>query len=257
MNPTPQNCQVVRDGRVLEIAIARPEARNALDYATVAELTAHLRAADSDPEVGAVLLYGDGPCFCSGGDLREFEAGVGQTAYEYHRTGEAWATLMRLVPSLTVPVVMAPHKYALAGGTGIVASADIAITAEGTQFGMPEIRIGLFPAIIFGTVVHAIGPSAARELALTARRFDADEALRLGLVHRVVAPEDLLDIARSTAEEVAGFGADVLRLAKEYMRTATELGVDAATRHGQAVRGAFMETDDFRAGVARFTSKPN
>ena len=249
------NCQISREGRVLEIAIDRPEQRNALNYETVAELIAHLRAADADDDTGVVLLYGNGPCFCAGGDLAEFERNQDQSATAYHETGAVWAELMSIIPSLDVPVVVAAHRYALAGGLGLVAAGDVVFAAEGTQMGLPEVRIGLFPAIVFATVANAAGARAARELALTGRRIDAIEAQRLGLVHRVVPAERLLDEARATAQEMAGYGSTVLRLGKELIRTAEALPLAEGTAYGKAMRGAFMGTDDFAAGVARFTSK--
>jgi len=252
---TAGNCQVRRDGGVLEIAIDRPEQRNALNYETVAELLGHLRVADADDEIGVVLLYGNGPCFCAGGDLTEFERNRGQSATEYHDTGAVWAELMTIIPSLDVPVVIAAHRYAFAGGLGIVSAGDVVFAAEGTQMALTEVRIGLFPAIVFATVANATGVRAARELALSGRRIDETEAQRLGLVHRVVPADQLLDEARATVAEMAGFGPTVLRLGKELMRNVASMPVAEGTAYGKAMRGAFMETEDFRAGVARFTSK--
>jgi methylglutaconyl-CoA hydratase len=252
---TSSSCSVKRNGPVLEIAINRPEQRNALTYDTVGELIAALRDADADEEVAAVLLHGHGPCFCAGADLAEFEQSLGQSAFAYHETGDAWADLMTTAPRLGVPVVVAAHRYALAGAVGLVASGDVVLAAEGTQVGLPEIRVGLFPAIVLRVVAEAVGPSAARELALTGRRFDATEALRLGLVHRVVAPESLLDEARTVARELADFGPDVLTLGKELLRHALGLSVEDGVAYGKAMRGAFMETEAFRQGVARFTSR--
>jgi enoyl-CoA hydratase/carnithine racemase len=251
---TSRSCSVERDGPVLEIAINRPEHRNALNYDTVRELIGALHDADADEEVGAVLLYGHGACFCAGADLAEFEQSLGQSAFAYHETGEVWAELMTTAPRLGVPVVIAAHRYALAGAVGLVASGDVVLAAEGTQFGLPEIRIGLFPAIVLRVVAEAVGPSAARELALTGRRFDATEALRLGLVHRVVAPEHLLDQARAVARELADFGPEVLRLGKELLLHGLALSIDDGVAYGKAMRGSFMETEAFRRGVARFTS---
>jgi methylglutaconyl-CoA hydratase len=252
---TGANCEVRRHGRVVEIAFDRPEQRNALDYQTVAELVGHLRAAEADEEVGVVLLYGNGPCFCAGGDLAEFQRNQAQSATDYHETGAVWEQLLTMIPELDVPVVIAAHRYAIAGGLGIVAAGDVVFAAEGTQMALTEVRIGLFPAIVFASVANAAGHRAARELALSGRRIDAMEALRLGLVHRVVAAEKLLEEARATAQEMAGYGPTVLRLGKELMRNAAGLSLPQATAYGKAMRGAFMGTEDFKAGVARFTAK--
>lgn len=251
------SCFVEHSGSVAEIVLNRPEQRNALDYATVSALTAALAEADADPGVRAILLRGEGSCFCSGGDLSEFQDGIGQSALTYHDAGDVWAELMDGLPRQRVPVIVAAHGYALAGATGIVAAADVVVAAEGTRFGLPEINVGLFPAIVFATVAAAVGPSAARELALTGRRIDTQEALRLGLVHHVAPLGDELARARDLAQTMTERGADVLRLGKQLMRGAAGRPVEDGTALGKAMRGAFMETDDFRAGVARFITKPS
>ena len=174
-----------RDG-VGEIVLARPDRRNALDYAAVLELVDALEQLEADDAIRAVLLYGEGRSFCAGGDLAEFRSALGTAAYDFHRSGAGWADLMLLIPRMSKPVVVAAHGHALAGGCGIVAAADVAIAAEGTVFGTSEITIGLFPIIVYPTLVKAVGGRAAREMALTGRRVEADEACRLGLVHRVV-----------------------------------------------------------------------
>lgn len=246
-------CEVQRSGAVAEIALNRPEVRNALDYATVAELVHQIRSLGEDREVRAILLRGNGESFCAGGDLREFERTIGQSAFRYHETGKIWGELLLVIRQLDVPVIVAAHGSALAGGTGIVAAADVALAAEGTRFGLPEVRVGLFPAIVLATVAEATGFSAARELALTGRRIEATEAQRIGLVHRVIAGGELLDAARATAGEMSGFGRDVLALGKEQLRHMAAMPLEDATAYGQAMRGAYMETDDFRNAIARFT----
>lgn len=247
--------RVDRDGGVAEIVLARPDRRNALDYAAVLELVAALHAVEADDGVGAVLLRGDGRSFCAGGDLSEFRDGLSSTAYDFHRGGEGWAELMLMIPSMRTPVVVAPHGHALAGGCGIVAAADVAIAAEGTVFATSEITIGLFPIIVYPTLATAIGARAAREMALTGRRLDAAEALRVGLVHRVVDADQHLTVARATAAELAAFGAHALGLGKWFMRQVADLPVEAATALAQSARGSFMATPDFAEGLAAFAEK--
>jgi enoyl-CoA hydratase len=244
-----------REGGVVELVLDRPDARNALDYATVAVLLEELDRAAADPDARVVLLRGEGRSFCAGGDLKEFRTTIDQDAATYHDTGAVWAELMRKLPSLPLPVVVAAHGHALAGGCAIVAAADVALVAEGTQLGMSEVRIGLFPAIVYGTLARAVGHRRARELALTGRRVAAQEAVAIGLAHRLVPAEQLLDEARALAADLAGLGRDVLRLGKELMQDAERMDADAATAHGKAMRGAFMTTDDFRRGVAGFLER--
>jgi methylglutaconyl-CoA hydratase len=244
--------RIDRRGGVGELVLARPERRNALDYAAVLELVGALRELDGDDDVGAVLLYGEGKSFCAGGDLDEFERGLTSDAYDFHRGGASWADLMLSVRRARKPVVVAPHGHALAGGCGIVAAADVAIAAEGTTFATSEITIGLFPIIVYPTLVAAVGARAAREMALTGRRLSADEALRLGLVHRVVPAEAHLEVARNVAAELAAFGPHALALGKWFMGEVDELPVERATTFAQTVRGAFMTTPDFAEGLAAF-----
>jgi methylglutaconyl-CoA hydratase len=247
--------RVERDGGVGEVILCRPDRRNALDYAAVNELVAALRDLDADESIGAVVLYGEGPSFCAGGDLSEFRRGVTTSAYDFHRGGTGWSELMLLIPRMVKPVVVAPHGHALAGGCGIVAAADVAIAAEATAFGTSEIRVGLFPIIVYPTLAKAIGPRAARELALTGRRVDADEACRLGLVHRVVAADEHLGAARAAAADLARLGAHALRLGKWFLGEVEDLPVARATSLAQSVRGAFMATPDFAEGVAAFEER--
>ncbi len=247
--------RVEERGLAVELVLDRPERRNPVDYRAAQELVEHLIRLDADPGVGAVLLRGEGSGFCSGGDLREFEATRDLTAAAFHDGGDAWARLMTMIPGLRIPVVCAAHGYALAGGCGLVAAADIAIAAEGTRFGTSEVRIGLFPIIVFPTLARAVGHRRAQELALTGRRIDADEALRIGLVHRVVPASTFEEEARALVDDLASLGPDSLRLGKALMRAVADVPLEPATTLAQAMRGAFMTTDDFAEGVTAFLEK--
>ena len=247
--------RIERRGGVAEVVLDRADRRNPLDYAAVLELNGHLADLDHDPAVAAVLLRGDGSGFCSGGDLKEFQSATGSSPFTFHDGGEGWVTLMTAIRTMTKPVIGAPHGYALAGGCGIVAACDIVIAAEGTQFGMSEVRIGLFPIVVLPTVAAAIGHRRAREMALTGRRIDAKEALQAGLVHRVVPDEGFLDAARALADDVASLGPDALRLGKELLHQIEGQDIERATVLAKAMRGVFMSTPDFAEGVASFVDK--
>lgn len=247
--------RIARGGGVGEIVLARPDRRNALDYAAVLELVAALDELENDEAVGAVLIYGEGQSFCAGGDLAEFQRGLTTPAYDFHRGGAGWADLMLAIPRMHTPVVVAPHGHALAGGCGIVAAADVAVAAEGTVFATSEVRIGLFPIIVYPTLVKAIGSRAAREMALTGRRVSADDAHRIGLVHRVVPAAEHLDVARATAAELAEFGAHALALGKWFINAVDGLSLEQSTAFAQSIRGSFMTTPDFAEGLAAFAEK--
>jgi methylglutaconyl-CoA hydratase len=136
-----------------------------------------------------------------------------------------------------------------------VAVADVAIAAEGTQFGTSEIKIGLFPIVVYPSLAKAVGPRAARELALTGRRINADEAHALGLVHRVVPADGLLEHARAVADDLAAAGAHALALGKWFLREVEDLPLERATAFAQSIRGSFMTTPDFAEGLAAFAER--
>ena len=255
MSEPASSVRIDRRSRVGEVVLARADRRNALDYAAVLELVDALREFEADDDIGAVLIYGEGPSFCAGGDLGEFQRGLATSAYDFQQGGAGWADLMLLIPQMRKPVVVAPHGHALAGGCGIVAAADVVIAAAGTVFGTSEIKIGLFPIIVYPTLVKAVGARAAREMALTGRRVPAEEACRLGLVHRVVPDDGHLDAARTLADDLAAFGRHAVALGKWFMAEVDEMPVERGTAFAQSVRGSFMSTPDFAEGVAAFTEK--
>lgn len=247
--------RVDRIGAVAEVVLDRADRRNPLDYAAVLELHEHLDRIETEDDIGAVLLRGEGSGFCSGGDLKEFQSATGSSAFTFHDGGEGWVRLMTRIPAMRVPVICAAHGYALAGGCGIVAACDVVLAAEGTQFGMSEVRIGLFPIVVLPTVAAAIGHRRARELALTGRRIDAEEALRIGLAHRVLPAAGFLEAAQAIARDIASLGPNALRLGKSLLRSIEGQDIEHGTALAQAMRGVFMSTPDFAEGVASFVDK--
>lgn len=240
---------------VLEIAFNRPERRNPLGYETINGLIRTLKDADAEPAVRCVLLYGHGSAFTAGGDLAEFKDEAAQSAHVLHSSGNALATLLTMIPRLTKPLVVAAHGYCMAGGLGLLASADVALGATSTVYSMSEIKIGLFPLMVLPPVRDAIGLRRARELALTGRRFETDEALRIGLVHEALPDEDFIQTARSRAQQLAELGRLTVSMGKQYLVDIDGLPHDNAIQLGRAVRGAFMTSPDFEEGVSAFLEK--
>jgi enoyl-CoA hydratase/carnithine racemase len=241
------------DSEVLELILNRPAERNPLNLATVSWLSETMQ--QHAGEVGAVLIRGEGKSFSAGADLRELGTSGDGSAYELHAAGEAWRRLMTITRELPIPVIVAAHGHALAGAFGLAAAADVVIAAAGTQFGMSEVRIGLFPIVVLPAVMAAIGSSRARELALTGRRIDADEARMMGLVHRIVPADELEDAARALAVDVASLGQTSMRLGKQLLAAIETTPFREATMLAQAIRGAFLGTNDFSEGVQAFVEK--
>jgi methylglutaconyl-CoA hydratase len=204
--------RVERDGAVLRLTLARPERRNAFDATLIQEL------ADAFADVGdarVVVLAGDGPSFCAGADVDWQRSSV---ELSYDENVEDYRRLYRMLQSIyrcPAPVVVRVHGFALGGGSGLVACADIAIAAEDATFGFSEVRLGIIPGVISPMVLGKIGPAAARRYFLTGERFDAPTALRIGLVDEVAEDLDAA-IERTVADILAG-GPAAVREAKRLV----------------------------------------
>lgn len=189
------NILVTTDARgVATVTLNRPAIHNAFDDRLIADLTAALRGLEKDPAVRAVLLTGSGQSFSAGGDLTWMRRMAGYSDAENFADAMALAELLRTLNELQKPTVARVNGAAYAGGLGLVCCCDVAVAATEAVFCISEVRLGLVPATISPYVVAAIGARAARRYFLTAERFSAAEAQRLGLVHEV-APLAGLDAA--------------------------------------------------------------
>ena len=180
------------DGRgVARMTLNRPERRNALDGDLVGALCARLAAIDGDPEIRVLVLTGSGEAFCSGADIDWMRARLVDTPEANRAHAGTLAQLMHRLNGLSKPTITRVQGPAYGGGIGLITCCDIAIASETSVFALSEARLGLAPAVIAPYVIAAVGQRHARRLFLSAVRIDAHEALRLGLVHRVVPTEKL------------------------------------------------------------------
>jgi methylglutaconyl-CoA hydratase len=180
------------EGPVATVALARPDARNALNAALTAEVTRCFEELAEDEGVRVVVLAGEGPAFCAGADVGYMRDTAGFSYEENLEDARRLAEMFQAVDGLPKPVVARVQRAAIGGGAGLAAAVDVAVAEEGTQFAFSEVRLGIAPATIAPFVVRKIGHSRARALFLTGERFDANQARELGLVHEVV-PEGELD----------------------------------------------------------------
>jgi methylglutaconyl-CoA hydratase len=208
-----------RSGPIEWLELNRPEVRNALSDRTIAELTAWAESTAADRTVRAAVLSGSGKVFCAGADLNWFRAMANYTPEENLRDATAGARLFDLLDALPFALIGRIHGAALGGGSGLASVCDIVVAAEDAVFGFTEVKLGIIPAMIAPYALAKIGRSAARELFLTGRRFDAQRAREIGLVHAVVPAVELdaqidrylADILSSGPEAVA----DAKRLLRE------------------------------------------
>jgi methylglutaconyl-CoA hydratase len=208
-----------RENGVEFLMLNRPEVRNAFNEDLIGELAVWADRAGGDATLRAVVIGGAGPVFCAGGDLKWMSKMIGYSHDENIRDADAAAQMFAAIDSLPVPVIARVHGAAIGGGAGLAAVADIAVTEASATFGFSEVKLGLLPALIAPYVLAKIGPSAARELFLTGRRFNSERALQIGLVHSVVASTDALDAAvNSYIDDVLGSGREAIAAAKQLIR---------------------------------------
>ena len=180
----------VRQG-VSVIWMNRPEVRNAFNETMIADLTQAFQAADADKSIRAVVLAGRGPAFCAGADLNWMKKMSGYGLKENQTDAMALSTMLNTIYMMKKPTVARVHGAAFAGGMGLVAACDIVVAVEEAEFCLSEVKLGLVAATISPYVVAAMGERHARRYFLTAERFTAAEAFRIGLVHDIVPMSEL------------------------------------------------------------------
>jgi len=204
--------RIEREGGILRITIAKPDRRNAFDAALIGELRDAFEAVG---DARAVVLAGDGPSFSAGADVEWQRSAIDLTFEENVEDALRLYRMLEAVDSCAAPVVARVQGYALGGGSGLVACADIAIAAPEATFGFTEVRLGIIPAVISPFVLAKIG-AAARRYFLTGERFGSDDALRIGLVHEVA--EDLDGAVERVVGELLQSGPESARAAKRLVR---------------------------------------
>jgi methylglutaconyl-CoA hydratase len=213
--------RIERRGPVHRIALARSDVRNAFNDVLIEELTRAFEEAGHDASVRVVVLSGDGPAFCAGADVAWMRKAGGYTREENEADAERMARMLRTIDVCPHPVIALAHGAAIGGGVGLVAAADIAIAAEGTVFSLAEVRLGILPAVISPYVLRAIGPRFARDVFLTGDRFDALEAHRMGLVHRVTPAAQLEAEGDQKAASILSSGPEAIGAAKSLIAQVT------------------------------------
>lgn len=244
-----ESLQISREGRLLHLALNRPERRNALNMELCNALGAALEEAEQDPRVGAVLLSGNGKSFCAGMDLHEVLSPGGGDINEAHE--RIFTSGIRM----TKPMIAAVHGAALAGGTGLVANCHVVVAAEDATFGLTEIRIGLWPFVIFRTISAALGQRRATELAVTGRIFAAAEAREYGLVHHIVEPAVLMQRAQEIAAAVAEASPTAIHAGMAFVRDAGGKGWEEAGELARRMRNEVFRSADFQEGIRAFQEK--
>lgn len=235
--------EIRQENRLLRLTLNRPEKRNALNLALCRELVNALEHADADPGIGAILLTGNGKAFSAGMDLSEALAADRTELDHVHE--QLFTSGFRL----RKPIVAGVHGPALAGGTGLAANAHVLVASEEAQFGLTEIRIGLWPILIFRAIKAAVGERRATELALTGRSFNGGQAFDYGLVHELSPfPEAR---AADIALQISQSSPDAVRAGLDYVNRTRDASWEDAGRIGSEIRRGLMASPEFAQSVQR------
>lgn len=213
-----------RDG-VLTLTLNRPDKRNALNLALTEALVTALDDADGDDGVRAIVLAANGPAFCAGADIREFKDGAPGDAEADGRRTALYTRLNGMIPGLGTPVVAAVGGVAMGGGCAVVLGCDMAVASEDARFGYPELKHGIVPGGVLPSLVRQVGAKAAFDLVGTGRTIDAAEALRFGMINRVVPADRLMAEALATAETLAQYPADAMAATKALVHELVDLPI--------------------------------
>lgn len=247
--------QYQQSGPAAVLTIHRPDKRNALSRALIADLTSAFRRAAADPAARCVILTGSGPAFCAGMDLDELRGTI-ENASEAELVWDDAAklsALYSLVYELPKPTIAAVNGAAVAGGAGLMTVCDLAVSVPAAKFGYPEVRRGLVAAMVLPHLLRHVGERAARWMLLSGELIDAAEALRIGLVNTLAESEELLPTALRWAGWCAEGGPKALATTKDLLRRCSVQAVPVSELAHASAEPRL--TDECKGGLRAFFDK--
>lgn len=240
---------------VRRLTLHRPDKRNAFDSEMLSALLKTLQEAQTDDEVRAVVLTGAGTTFCAGADIHQFQASLNSPVPQLYEEGRLLVRIFQLGEAYEKPLIAQVNGPALGGGVGIVALCHFALAAEGARLGATELRIGMWPMVIYPALVRAVGERKALQMSLTADIYTAAEALELGLVDQVVPDDKLESATRALAEQVAGWSPVAVQLGLRSAAMVRDMPMGQAVEALNGLRQVLQQTDDLHEGTTAFFEK--
>jgi methylglutaconyl-CoA hydratase len=241
-------------GELATITFNRPEKRNAISAALIADLMSAFSEVETHP-ARVLILTGAGKAFCSGMDLDELKTAATQSPSEHLEDSRRLARLYRRIWSFAKPTIAAVNGPAIAGGCGIATLCDLTIAVPNATFGYPEVRIGFLPAVVSVFLTRQIGEKRARDLLLTGRIVNAEEAVRLGLVTQIAPASGLMSAAHALAGQLLAASPVSLLKTKKLLCDFAAPELDRELELATAESAQMRATADFREGLASFLGK--
>ncbi|EES92356.1 short-chain-enoyl-CoA hydratase [Clostridium botulinum C] len=249
-----KNVLLEKENNIAIVTINRPEALNALNTDTLNELDLVVDEVAKDDDILVVILTGAGEkAFVAGADISEMKD---KNVMEGRKFGLLGNKIFRKVETLEKPVIAAVNGFALGGGCELSMACDIRIASQKAKFGQPEVSLGITPG--FGgtqRLARHIGMGMAKELIYSAKNINADEAFRIGLVNKVVAPEELMKEAKKLANEIAGRAPIAVKLCKQAINRGIQVDIDTAINIEAEIFGECFSTEDQKDAMTAFVEK--
>jgi len=247
-----QEVLLERRGQAFWITINRPEKRNAIHGGVVAAMREGIRQAHADPEVRAIVLTGAGDkAFCAGGDL---QPGKG-FAFDFSKPSVDYADLLRDAQNATLPIIARVNGTCMAGGMGLLCMADMAVVADHALFGLPEVKVGVFPMQVLSLLQNLVPRRLVREWALTGEPIGAQEALDAGLVNYVVPTAELDAKTDWLLSRLVDKSPTAIRRGKYAMRAIEAMSFDQAIAYTESQIALLAMTEDAKEGLASFNER--
>ena len=251
-----QAIRITQQGHVATVILSRPDVRNAFNDEVIAELSQAFIQLGDDPQVRAIVLMAEGPAFCAGADLNWMRRMADYSREENEQDAEKLAFMLRTIYECPKPTIARVQGDVYAGGMGLVACCDMAVSVDTANYCLSEVKLGLIPATIGPYVIRAMGPRASHRYFLTAERFSAQQAQRIGFVHEVV-PADQLDAIVSTwVQALLAASPNAIKECKKLVqyvadRDITRLLIDHTVKAIADIRAS----DEGKEGVQSFLNK--
>ncbi|HVL75668.1 MAG TPA: enoyl-CoA hydratase/isomerase family protein [Noviherbaspirillum sp.] len=244
------------EDRVATVTLNRPDVRNAFNETTIAEITHVFRALGENAEVRAIVLAANGPAFCAGADLNWMKKMAGYSHDENRADAAQLAAMLRTIYTCPKPVLAKVQGDCYAGGMGLVAACDIAVATDAVNFCLSEVKLGLIPATISPYVIKAMGENASRRYFLTAERFSAQEAQRIGFVHQVVGVDALDTVCGEIVKALVNNSPNAVKEAKRLVQDVAGRELSDALIADTAERIAdIRSSEEGKEGVKSFLEK--
>jgi enoyl-CoA hydratase/carnithine racemase len=242
---------LVEHGKIARVKLNKPEKRNALSALMMKEIADALYELDKDDKVNVIILSGEGKGFCAGAELDTMSGGIEDS----RKSKSNLVYLLKAMTKISKVIICQVQGFALAGGFGVMATADLTIVADNAKLGMPEIKRGLFPFTIMANLSRILPQKKLLEMAFTGDNITPQEALACGLVNKVVAPEELEKETMLLAETIAKYSSVALGLGKEAFYTMRDMEYYTSMDYLIEMLTIISQTEDAKEGIQAFFEK--